>query len=96
LPPTLWSLVRWLCWLFGVGETQENPRAAWKRAAAATEKILRHFETAENIILVSHGWFMILLALHLRWRGLIEKGPLIPKTGFGGMTEYFLKMEDRK
>jgi hypothetical protein len=40
---------------------------------------------------VSHGCFMIVLALCLRWRGLIDRGPLLPRVGYGAMTEYLFK-----
>ena len=72
---------------------RETPRIAWSRVAKATDRILKHFETEETIILVSHGWFLSLLAIHLRWRGLIARGPLIPRTGYGGMTEYLFHNE---
>jgi len=92
-PTLVWSLVHWCCWILGIGDCPEKPRAAWNRAARAADKILEHFETEANVILVSHGWFMILLAIHLRWRGVIERGPLIPRTGFGALTEYLLRLE---
>lgn len=92
-PAALWALIRRCCWIVGIGQCSEWPRAAWNRAAKATNKILKHFETEADIILVSHGWFMVVLALHLRWRGLIERGPLIPKVGFGAMTEYRIRAE---
>jgi hypothetical protein len=57
------------------------------------KKILKHFETEANIILVSHGWFMTMLALHLRRRELIERGPPLPKVGFGAKTEYRIRDE---
>src|SRR5512135_2186201 len=31
LPPALWSLIHRWCWLTGIGECSEGPRAAWKR-----------------------------------------------------------------
>jgi broad specificity phosphatase PhoE len=92
-PTLVWSLMHWCCWILGIGDCSEKPRAAWNRVARAADKILEHFGTEEGIILVSHGWFMILLAIHLRWRGVIERGPLIPRTGFGALTEYLLRPE---
>lgn len=90
-PPTLWSLMHWCCWVLGIGEHSEGPRAAWGRAAEATAKILSFFRSADTIILVSHGWFIILLTVYLRKRGLIERGPLVPDASFGGLTEYRLR-----
>jgi broad specificity phosphatase PhoE len=90
-PAFIWSLVHWWSWIAGSGESPEKPRTAWRRAAQATNKILKQFETEDTIILVSHGWFMILLTLHLRWRRLIKRGPIIPKTGLGAATEYALR-----
>jgi broad specificity phosphatase PhoE len=95
-PSLVWSLVHGCCWVLGIGQCPEWPRAAWTRVAQATRKILAHLEAGENIILVSHGWFITLLALHLRWRGLIERGPLIPKTGYGAMTAYHLRVKDKQ
>jgi broad specificity phosphatase PhoE len=92
-PTWVWSLVHWCCWILGIGECPEKPRAAWKRTARAADKIFEYFGAEETIILVSHGWFMILLATQLRWRGMIERGPLIPRTGFGAVTEYLLRYE---
>jgi broad specificity phosphatase PhoE len=92
-PPSVWSLVHWLCWIFGIGEFSENPQAALRRAALAADEIFKHLETEEKVILVSHGWFMIFLAVYLRKRGLIARGHLIPRTGFGAVTEYLLKPE---
>jgi broad specificity phosphatase PhoE len=90
-PAAVWALTRRCCWILGIGQCSEWPGAAWNRTAKATDEILKHFETEADIILVSHGWFMVMLALHLRWRGLIERGPLIPKVGFGAMTEYRIR-----
>jgi broad specificity phosphatase PhoE len=90
-PAAMWALTRRCCWLFGIGEFSEGPRAAWHRVAQATSKLLTRFETEETIILVSHAWFLILLALHLRQRGFIEQGPLIPRFGYGAVTEYLLR-----
>lgn len=87
----IWSLVHWCCWITGVGQCSEGPRAAWNRTAQATDKILAFSGTEKNIILVTHGWFMIMLALHLRSRRLIERGPFIPRVRYGAATEYLLR-----
>jgi hypothetical protein len=55
------------------------------------DEILKQGERQKDVILVSHGWFLTVLALHLRWRGLIERGPLLPHVGYGGMTVYHLR-----
>ena len=94
--PVIWSLVHWCCWILGIGRCAEWPRTAWHRVTQAANKILAHSEREENIILVSHGWFIILLSLYLRWRGLIKRGHCIPKTGYGAMTEYCLRTNDRR
>lgn len=75
-PLAIWSLVRCCCWILGLGKRAETPRIAWRRVTKAVDRILKHFEIEETIILVSHGWFITLLAIHLRWRGLVEQGPL--------------------
>jgi hypothetical protein len=36
---------------------------------------------------------MILLTIYFRWCGLIRHGPLVPKVGYGAMTEYLLRCE---
>ena len=90
-PSIIWSLVHWFCWISGIGEFPEKPSAAWSRAANATDKLLKYFEMEQTIILVSHGWFMILLTIYLRWHGLIERGSLIPSTGYGTPTKYTLQ-----
>jgi hypothetical protein len=59
--------------------------------AKATAKILSFFRNADTIILVSHGWFIVLLTLYLRKHGLINRGPFVPKVSFGGLTEYLLR-----
>jgi broad specificity phosphatase PhoE len=93
LPLTIWSLIHWGCWLVGIGEYSEGPRAAWRRAGEATTRILSFFREEETIILVSHGWFITLLTLYLRKHGLIERGSFIPKVShFGGLTEYRLRV----
>lgn len=89
-PTAFWSLIQRCCWVLGVGECSEKPRDAWNRTALATAKILKHFELESTIILVSHGWFMIMLVLHLRSRGLIKRGPIVPRVGYGAVTEYCL------
>ena len=92
LPTTLWSLIHWWCWLVGIGECSERPRAAWKRASQATRLILSVFRGEDTIILVSHGWFITLLTIYLRKHRLIERGPLLPQVrDFGRMTEYDLR-----
>ena len=89
LPPTLWSVIHWGCWLVGIGECSESPRSAWQRAGQATALIRAVFSKADTIILVSHGWFITLLTLYLRKHGLIKHGPLMPNVRrFGGLTEY--------
>jgi broad specificity phosphatase PhoE len=92
LPPTLWSVIHWWCWLVGIGECPEGPRAAWRRAGEAANQILAHFREEETILLVSHGWFITVLTLYLRRHGWIEHGPFMPNVHhFGGLTEYRLR-----
>ena len=91
VPPIIWSLIHWCCWLVGIGQFSEGPRAAWKRAARAAEKILSSFEGGDTVVVVSHGWFIFLLAIYLRRRGIVERGPLIPRLSFGGVTHYCVK-----
>lgn len=90
VPATIWALIKRCCWVLGIGECSEKPRAAWNRAAEATVKILKH-SGDESVILVSHGCFVVVLALYLRWRGLIDRGPLLPRVGYGAATEYLLR-----
>jgi broad specificity phosphatase PhoE len=93
IPSSIWSLIHWWCWIVGIGECSERPRAAWKRAGEATNLILSSSRKEETIILTSHGWFITLLTVYLRTHGLIEHGPFIPKVNyFGGMTEYSLRV----
>ncbi len=92
--PIIWSLVHWFCWLVGIGQFSEGPRAAWKRAAGAAEKILS-FEGGDTLIVVSHGWFITLLTIYLRSHGLIVRGPFVPRLGFGGVTRYWVKKVDK-
>ncbi len=89
VPPIIWSLVHWCCWLVGIGQFSEGPRAAWKRAAGAAEKMLS-FEGGDTLIVVSHGWFIFLLTIYLRSHGLIVRGPLVPQLSFGGVTRYWI------
>jgi broad specificity phosphatase PhoE len=90
-PPALWAFVRRCFWIIGAGECPEKPHAAWSRASRAANEILRQGRRQRDVILVSHGWFLTILALHLRWRGLIERGPLLPRVGYGGVTLYHLR-----
>ncbi|MGD2177245.1 MAG: histidine phosphatase family protein [Anaerolineae bacterium] len=90
-PADLWAFVRRCFWIIGVGECPEKPRAAWGRASRAADEILEQGKRQKHVILVSHGWFLTVLALHLRWRGLIQRGPLLPRVGYGGMTVYHLR-----
>jgi broad specificity phosphatase PhoE len=92
VPPIIWSLIHWFCWLAGIGQFSEGPRAAWKRAAGAAEKMLS-FEGRDTLIVVSHGWFIFLLAIYLRSHGLIVRGPLVPQLRFGGVTHYWIKVD---
>ena len=92
IPPTIWSLIHWGCWSAGIGICPEGPRAAWRRASQATNLILSSIGEEDTIILVSHGWFITLLTIYLRKHGLIERGPFLPQVGFGGMTEYHLRV----
>ena len=92
VPPIIWSLIHWCCWLVGIGQFSEGPRAAWHRAARATEKILS-FESDDTLVVVSHGWFMLLLTVYLRKCGIVERGPLIPQVSFGGVTHYCVKAD---
>ncbi len=89
VPPIIWSLVHWFCWLVGIGQFSEGPRAAWKRAAEAAQRILS-FEGGDTLIVVSHGWFIFLLTIYLRSHGLIARGPLLPRLSFGGVTRYWI------
>jgi broad specificity phosphatase PhoE len=90
-PADIWAFVRRCFWIMGVGECPEKPRAAWGRASRATDVILRQGREQGDVILVSHGWFLTVLVLHLRWRGLIVRGPLLPRVGYGAMTLYHLR-----
>jgi broad specificity phosphatase PhoE len=90
-PADLWAFVRRCFWIIGAGECSEKPRAAWRRASRAGNEILRHGTRQRDVVLVSHGWFLTVLALNLRWRGLIERGPLLPRVGHGAMTVYHLR-----
>jgi broad specificity phosphatase PhoE len=92
-PADVWALVRRCFWIIGAGECSEKPRDAWSRASRATDKILEQGSRQKDVILVSHGWFLTVLAIHLRWRGLIERGPLLPRVGYGGMTLYQLRAD---
>jgi broad specificity phosphatase PhoE len=69
------------------------PRDAWGRASRAADEILRQGDSREDVILVSHGWFLTVLVLYLRRRGLIARGPLLPRVGYGGMTVYHLRSD---
>lgn len=89
-PNFLWTAFRFLAWLAGIGEFAESPRQTWQRLGRAFQKIHSYTETEETIILVSHGWFITLLALYLRVHGMIESGPLLPGTNYGSATEYIL------
>jgi broad specificity phosphatase PhoE len=91
VPPIIWSLIHWFCWLVGIGQFSEGPRAAWKRAARAAERILS-FEDGDTLIVVSHGWFIFLLTIYLRSHDLIARGPLMPQLSFGGVTHYWVKV----
>jgi broad specificity phosphatase PhoE len=84
-------LTHWFCWLVGIGQFSEGPRAAWKRAARAAERILS-FEDGDTLIVVSHGWFIFLLTIYLRSHDLIARGPLVPQLSFGGVTHYWVKV----
>jgi broad specificity phosphatase PhoE len=90
-PADMWAFVRRCFWIMGAGECAEKPRDAWGRASRATHRILRQGARQRDVILVSHGWFLTVLALHLRWHGLIERGPLLPRVGYGAMTLYHLR-----
>jgi broad specificity phosphatase PhoE len=90
-PADIWAFVRRCCWIMGIGECPEMPRDAWSRASTATVEILKRGARQKDVILVSHGWFLTVLALHLRWRGLIERGPLLPRVGYGGITLFHLR-----
>jgi broad specificity phosphatase PhoE len=93
LPPALWSVLHWVCWLVDIGKCIEGPRAAWKRARQATGLILSLFNEEDTLILVSHGWFITLITIYLRQQRLIEHGPLLPQAwSFGGMTEYDVRV----
>ncbi len=92
VPPIIWSLVHWCCWLMGIGQFSERPRAAWQRAAQAIEKILT-VEGGSTLVVVSHGWFIFLLAIYLRSHGLIVRGSLVPQLSFGGVTHYWVKID---
>jgi broad specificity phosphatase PhoE len=90
-PAGLWAFVRRCSWIVGIGECSEKPREGWKRASRAADEILKRGKRQRDVILVSHGWFLTVLALNLRWRGLIERGPLLPRVGYGAVTLYHLR-----
>jgi broad specificity phosphatase PhoE len=89
-PAAMWSLIKRCCWVLGIGGCPEKPHAAWGRAAKAVAEVLKH-SGDESVILVSHGCFIAVLVLYLRWRGLIDRGPLLPRVGYGAATEYWLR-----
>jgi broad specificity phosphatase PhoE len=90
-PADLWAFIRRCFWIIGAGECPEKPREAWRRASRAADEILKRGRRQRDVILVSHGWFLTVLALNLRWRGLIERGPFLPRVGYGAMTLYHLR-----
>lgn len=89
-PVAIWTLIKRCCWVLGIGKCPEKPAAAWSRATRAVDEILR-YSGRKSVILVSHGCFIAVLALHFRWRGLIDRGPLLPRVGYGAVTEYLLR-----
>jgi broad specificity phosphatase PhoE len=90
-PTYMWLAIRCSCWIVGIGICSERPRTAWARVEKGAKIVLASLKTERAIILVSHGWYMTLLALFLRRHGLIECGPLVPNVHYGAVTRYCLK-----
>ncbi len=88
---SIWKILRLTSWLLGVGEFEEGPRQVWSRVMKAVQYLLVQFEQKETIILVSHGWFITLVALRLRLKRLVIKGPILPTVEFGAATPYLLR-----
>jgi broad specificity phosphatase PhoE len=95
-PNFIWTLLRFLAWLTGIGDYVESPRQLWQRLAKVHQILRSHFETEDTIILVSHGWFITLLALYLRLQRTIESGPILPGTDYGSSTEYILNDQKQR
>jgi broad specificity phosphatase PhoE len=93
LPAKLWSLLRTMSWILGLGQHRVARRDAFARAARAVPKLFEHAGDAKRVLLVAHGAFNIVLALHLRREGLIEEGPWLPDGDYAAATRYVVVRE---
>jgi broad specificity phosphatase PhoE len=69
LPPRTWGVVSRLWWWFGHHEGQETRREAQARAGKAAGVLGDLAEGGQDVLLVAHGYFNILIGLELRRRG---------------------------
>ena len=68
-PKFAWLLVGRIYWLFALVKRSENRQVTLERARKAVDIMIA--DKAETIMIVSHGFFMIVLAKELRNRGFI-------------------------
>jgi broad specificity phosphatase PhoE len=93
LPAKLWSLLRTLSWIFGLGQHRVARGEAFARAARAMARVFDCAGDAETVLLVAHGAFNVVLALHLRREGMIREGPLLPDGDYAAATRYVIERE---
>lgn len=74
LPGQFWVVIARFAWLARIGRCSETAAASRARARLVAERLLRLASRHDEILVVSHGWFIRMLAEELRRRGCQGRG----------------------
>lgn len=78
LPPRWWGVLSRFCWwLFGYADGQESYTQALDRARLAARGLIAQAERGEEILLIAHGFFNLMIGRALKaegWRLTVNQG----------------------
>lgn len=78
-PKFLWLMVGRSLWMLDLVRKSESKKQAKRRAKEAVDLILSHPKS--SIMIVTHGFFMLLMAQELQKRGFKGEMDRVPKNG---------------
>ena len=78
-PKFLWLVIGKILWQFNLMKLSESKKEVLQRASAAADIIIDSKE--ETIMIVSHGFFMLVLVRELKKRGFLGKIDKHPQNG---------------
>jgi broad specificity phosphatase PhoE len=69
LPPRWWGVISRLCWWLGRHDGQESYAAAKQRAGRAADALITAAASGQEILVVAHGFFNLMVGRALEARG---------------------------